>query len=103
MIRLSISYGHFKGYRVIPPTKSYDNTNVEAATKRGICVTNTPGVLTDTTADYAFALLMAVARRIVEADRYVGRGDWKIPWGLTMLGSDAYGKTIGVVGLGRIS
>ena len=81
----------------------YDNIDVEAATRRGIYVTNTPGVLTETTADLTWALLMAVARRIVEADKYLRRGDWKIPWGLMMmLGSDVYGKTIGVVGLGRI-
>lgn len=81
----------------------YDNIDVEAATKRGIYVTNTPGVLTETTADLTWALLMAVARRLVEADKYVRRGDWRIPWGLMMmLGSDIYGKTIGVVGLGRI-
>jgi len=81
----------------------YDNIDVEAATRRGIYVTNTPGVLTETTADLTWALLMAVARRVVEADKYVRRGDWKIPWGLMMmLGSDVYGKTIGIVGLGRI-
>jgi len=81
----------------------YDNINVEAATKRGIYVTNTPGVLTDTTADLAFALLVATARRIAEADRYVRNGKWKIPWGLTMmLGQDVWGKTIGIIGMGRI-
>jgi glyoxylate reductase len=81
----------------------YDNIDLKAATRRGICVTNTPGVLTETTADLTWALLMAVARRIVEADEYVRRGDWHIPWGLMMmLGSDVYGKTIGIVGLGRI-
>ena len=81
----------------------YDNIDVETATRRGIYVTNTPGVLTETTADLTWALLMAVARRVVEADKYVRRGDWKIPWGLMMmLGSDVYGKTIGIVGLGRI-
>jgi len=81
----------------------YDNIDVEAATRRGICVTNTPGVLTETTADLTWALLMAVARRVVEADKYVRRGGWKVPWGLMMmLGSDVYGKTIGVVGLGGI-
>lgn len=81
----------------------YDNIDIETATKRGIYVTNTPGVLTETTADFAWALLMAVARRVVEADKYVRRGDWKTSWGLTMLlGSDIWGKTIGVVGLGRI-
>ena len=81
----------------------YDNIDLEAATKRGIYVTNTPGVLTDTTADYAFALLMATARRIAEADRYVRDGRWKIPWGLMMmLGQDVWGKTIGIIGMGRI-
>ncbi|KYH40243.1 MAG: glyoxylate reductase [Candidatus Bathyarchaeota archaeon B26-2] len=81
----------------------YDNIDVEAATRRGIYVTNTPGVLTDTTADFAFALLMATARRIPEADKYVREGKWKIPWGLMMfLGQDVWGKTIGIIGLGRI-
>jgi len=81
----------------------YDNIDVEAATKKGIYVTNTPGVLTETTADYAFALLMATARRIAEADRYVRSGKWKIPWGLMMLlGQDIWGKTIGIIGMGRI-
>jgi len=81
----------------------YDNIDVEAATNRGIYVTNTPGVLTETTADLAFALLMATARRIAEADRYVRSGKWKIPWGLMMmLGQDVWGKTIGIIGMGRI-
>ena len=81
----------------------FDNIDVEAATEKGIYVTNTPGVLTETTADYAFALLMAVARRIAEADRYVKSGKWKVPWGLMMLlGQDIWGKTIGIIGMGRI-
>lgn len=81
----------------------YDNIDVKAATQRGIYVTNTPGVLTETTADFTWALLMAIARRVVEADKYVRQGNWKIPWGLMMmLGSDVNGKTIGIVGLGRI-
>jgi len=81
----------------------YDNIDVEAATKRGIYVTNTPGVLTDTTADFAFALLMAAARRVAEADRYVRSGKWKLSWGLMMmLGQDVWGKTIGILGMGRI-
>lgn len=81
----------------------YDNIDVKAANKRGILVTNTPGVLTDTTADYAWTLVMAVARRVAEADRYVKGGRWKIPWGLSMmLGGDVWGKTIGIVGIGRI-
>jgi len=81
----------------------YDNIDVEAATKRGIYVTNTPEVLTETTADFAFALLVAAARRVAEADRYVRAKKWKIPWGLTMLlGQDVWGKTIGIIGFGRI-
>ncbi|MFB0504263.1 MAG: glyoxylate reductase [Candidatus Bathyarchaeia archaeon] len=81
----------------------YDNIDVEAATKRGIYITNTPGVLTDTTADFAFALLISTARRVSEADRYVKAGEWKVPWGLMMLlGQDIWGKTIGIVGVGRI-
>ena len=81
----------------------YDNIDVKAATQRGIYVTNTPGVLTETTADLAWALLMAIARRIVEADRYVREGRWRIPWSLSMmLGSDVHGKTLGIVGMGRI-
>ncbi|MBS7656315.1 D-glycerate dehydrogenase [Candidatus Bathyarchaeota archaeon] len=81
----------------------FDNIDVEAATKKGIYVTNTPGVLTETTADFAFALLMATARRVAEADKYVKSGQWNVPWGLTMLlGQDVYGKTIGIIGIGRI-
>jgi len=81
----------------------FDNIDVESATKKGIYVTNTPGVLTETTADFAFALLMATARRIPESDKYVKSGQWKIPWGLTMLlGQDVWEKTIGIIGIGRI-
>ena len=81
----------------------YDNIDVEAATKRGIYVTNTPGVLTETTADLAWAILMAIARRVVEADKYVRAGRWIHAWGpKMMLGSDVHGKTLGIVGLGRI-
>jgi len=81
----------------------YDNIDVKTATQRDIYVTNTPGVLTETTADFTWALLMAIARRVVEADKYVKLGDWKIPWGLMMmLGNDVHGKTIGIMGLGRI-
>jgi len=81
----------------------FDNINLDAATKRGIYVTNTPEVLTETTADFAFALMIAVARRVAEADRYVRAGKWEIPWGLTMLlGQDVWGKTLGIIGLGRI-
>jgi glyoxylate reductase len=81
----------------------YDNIDVKEATKRGICVTNTPGVLTETTADFAWALLMTVARRVVEADNYVRSGKWKVGWHpRLLLGRDVYGATIGIVGLGRI-
>ncbi len=81
----------------------FDNIDVAEATKRGIYVTNTPEVLTDTTADFAWALLMAVARRVVEADRYVRQGQWKVGWHPDMMtGRDVYGTTIGIVGAGRI-
>ncbi len=81
----------------------YDNIDVEEATKRGIYVTNTPGVLTETVADFTFALMLAVARRVVEADKYVREGRWKVAWHpLMMLGSDVYGRTLGIVGMGRI-
>jgi len=81
----------------------FDNIDVKLATKRGIYVTNTPEVLTETTADFAWALLMAVARCVVEADRYVRTGKWKVSWHPTMLlGRDVHGATIGIVGAGRI-
>ena len=81
----------------------FNNIDVDAATERGIYVTNTPGILTDTTADCAFALLMAAARRIPEADRHVRAKRWIHAWGPSMfIGSDVNGKTLGVVGLGRI-
>ena len=80
----------------------FDNIDVPAVTRRGIPAGNTPGVLTDTTADLAFALLMAAARRIPEGDRYVRAGKWKT-WGpLLLLGPDVHGATIGIVGFGRI-
>jgi glyoxylate reductase len=81
----------------------FDNIVVPEATKRGIYVTNTPEVLTDTTADFAWALLMAVARRVVEADKYVRTGQWKVGWHPNMMtGRDVFGTTIGIVGAGRI-
>lgn len=80
----------------------YNNIDVEEATKRGIMVTNTPGVLTETTADFAWALMMAIARRVVEADRYVREGKFT-GWGpMLLLGTDVYGATLGIVGFGRI-
>ncbi|RDE14044.1 MAG: D-glycerate dehydrogenase [Candidatus Thorarchaeota archaeon] len=81
----------------------YDNIDLKYATKRGIIVTNTPGVLTETTADLTWALIMAASRRIVEADRYVRRGNWRVAWGPELLlGSDIHGATLGIIGLGRI-
>jgi glyoxylate reductase len=81
----------------------FDNIDLNEATKRGIYVTNTPEVLTDTTADFAWALLMALARRVVEADKYVRTGQWKVAWHPEMLqGRDVYGATIGIIGAGRI-
>jgi glyoxylate reductase len=80
----------------------YNNIDVEEATKRGIMVTNTPGVLTETTADFAWALLMAIARRIVEADKFVREGKFR-GWGpMLLLGTDVFGATLGIVGFGRI-
>lgn len=80
----------------------YNNIDIAACTQRGIPVSNTPGVLTETTADLAWALLMAAARRVVESDRYVRSGKF-IGWGPMMfLGSDVYGKTLGIVGMGRV-
>lgn len=80
----------------------FDNIVVPDATQRGIPVGNTPGVLTETTADFAFALLMAAARRIVEGHVYVQANRWKT-WGpMLLLGRDIYGATLGVVGFGRI-
>jgi glyoxylate reductase len=80
----------------------YDNIDVKSATQRGIMVTNTPGVLTETTADLAFALILTTARRIVEADKFTRSGKWK-SWGpMLFLGRDVYGATLGIIGLGRI-
>lgn len=80
----------------------YDNIDVAACTAKGIPVGNTPGVLTDTTADFAFALLMSAARRIVEGVDYVRAGRWKT-WGPTLfMGPDVHGATLGIVGIGRI-
>jgi len=80
----------------------FDNIDIAAATERGIPVGNTPGVLTDATADFAWTLLMAAARRVVEGAEYVKAGRWKT-WGPTLLrGYDVAGATLGVVGFGRI-
>jgi glyoxylate reductase len=80
----------------------FDNIDVPACTARGIPVGNTPGVLTETTADLAFALLMAAARRLAEGYDYVRDGQWKT-WGpMLLLGQDVHGATLGIVGFGRI-
>jgi len=80
----------------------YNNVDIENASRLGILVTNTPGVLTETTADFAWTLLMAAARRVVEGDSFARSGQWKA-WGLQMLlGHDVFGKTMGIVGFGRI-
>lgn len=80
----------------------YDNVDVPAATGRGVLVTNTPGVLTETTADLALALILAVGRRVVEGDRVVREGGWG-PWHPSfLLGRDVHGATLGIVGLGAI-
>lgn len=80
----------------------YDNIDVGACTSRGIAVTNTPGVLTEATADLSFALLLAAARRVVEADGFLRAGAWKT-WSVDlMVGTGVYGKTLGLVGFGSI-
>ena len=80
----------------------YDNIDVAAATERGVLVTNTPGVLTETTADLAFALLLGAARRLPDGERAVHEGAWG-PWHPTwMLGREIHGTTLGIVGPGRI-
>jgi glyoxylate reductase len=80
----------------------YDNIDVAAATQRGILVTNTPGVVTESTADLTWSLLCSVARRIAEGDRYIRAGKWRNWTLLLMAGSDIHGKTLGLCGMGRI-
>jgi len=80
----------------------YDNIDVAACTARRVAVGNTPGVLTETTADFTFALLMGLARRVAEADAYVRAGKWRT-WSPTLLlGADVHGTTLGIAGLGQI-
>jgi glyoxylate reductase len=79
-----------------------NNIDIAAATRLGILVTNTPGVVTETTADFAWALLMAAARRVAEADRFVRNGQWTVWRFQLLLGHDVYGKTLGIIGLGNI-
>ena len=80
----------------------YDNIDVAAATQRGILVTNTPGVVTESTADLTWSLLCSLARRIAEGDRYIRAGKWRDWTLLLMAGSDIHGKTLGICGMGRI-
>lgn len=80
----------------------YDNIDVAAATQRGIVVTNTPGAVTESTADFAWGLLSSVARRIPEGDRYIRDGKWQAWHLMLMVGHDVYERTLGLVGMGRI-
>ena len=80
----------------------YNNIDVPACTARGILVSNAPGVLTETTADLGFALMMAAARRVTEGERFLRRGEWT-RWSVEMFaGSDVHGATLGILGMGRI-
>jgi glyoxylate reductase len=92
-----------EGVRVVSNVAvGFDNVDLEAATRHGILVTNTPDVLTDTTADLAFALLLAAARRIVEGHLFVHSGQWR-RWAIDLLaGHDVHHKTLGILGMGRI-
>jgi len=81
----------------------FEHIDVEEATKRGIYIGNTPGVLTDATADLTFALILATARHIPQADRFVRQGEWKISWSPSLfLGKSLWGATLGIIGFGRI-
>jgi len=80
----------------------YDNIDVKTATEKGVFVTNTPGILSDTTADLTFGLLMDTARRLSEANRYLLEGKWTQWSPMLLAGQDVYGSTIGIIGMGRI-
>src|SRR4029077_7186374 len=80
----------------------YDNIDVPACTKRGVGISNTPGVLDAPTAHFAWALMMAIARRLVEADQFVRAGNWQGFDFDRFCGTDVWGKTLGIVGFGRI-
>ena len=80
----------------------YDNIPVDELTRRGIMLCNTPDVLTETTADTGFTLIMATARRVVELAEWVKAGQWEASIGPSLYGSDVHGKTLGMVGFGRI-
>ncbi|MFJ8103834.1 2-hydroxyacid dehydrogenase [Lysinibacillus sp. NPDC096212] len=80
----------------------YNNIDVKALRKRGIMATNTPGVLTNTTADLVWGLLLATARRIPESERYLREGKWKSWYPMQLVGKDVSGSTVGIIGMGRI-
>jgi lactate dehydrogenase-like 2-hydroxyacid dehydrogenase len=80
----------------------YSIVDVEAATRRGILVTNTPGVVTETAADMAWALMLGVARRVPESDRFIRGGNWTGVYWSQLVGTDVHGTTLGIIGLGRI-
>jgi len=83
-------------------TVGYNNVDLEACSARGVLVSNAPDVLTETTADFGFALMMAAARRISESEHYLRRGDWK-QWRVDLFaGADVHGATLGILGMGRI-
>ncbi|WP_121614418.1 2-hydroxyacid dehydrogenase [Mesobacillus foraminis] len=95
--------GKAKNLRVISNMAvGYNNIDIQAAKQKGITVTNTPGVLTETTADLTFALLMATARRIVESSDYLRQGNWTTWSPMQLTGQDIYGATLGIIGMGRI-
>ncbi len=80
----------------------YDNIDIAAATKKGIKVSNTPGAVTGSTADLAFTLMLAISRRLIEMMQIVSRGEWRNFGPLEALGHDVHGKTLGIIGMGRI-
>jgi len=80
----------------------YDNYDVAYLSERGVMLTNTPDVLTESTADLAFALLMSSARRVAELDAWTKAGEWKASVGASLFGCDVHGKTLGIVGMGNI-
>ncbi|WP_085522689.1 2-hydroxyacid dehydrogenase [Tuberibacillus sp. Marseille-P3662] len=80
----------------------YNNIDINYATQKGIMVTNTPGVLTETTADLTFSLLMATSRRLLEADQFLRQGKWKTWSPFLLTGQDVFGSTLGIIGLGQI-
>lgn len=94
---------HAKHLKVISNMAAgYNNIDVDHATKKGIMVTNTPGVLTETTADLTFSLLMATARRITEAEQFLRTGQWQTWSPFLLTGQDIYASTLGIIGLGQI-